>query len=430
MRITIVGTGYVGLVTGVCLAHVGHEVTCFDIDKTKIERIARGESPIFEPGLEDLMRAASAQGRFLATVDSARAFAEAQVIFIAVGTPSRADGSTDMQFVFSAVDMIADHASSSYVVIVNKSTVPIGSTETVAARMREKHEGEFDVVANPELLREGHAVEDFLHPARILIGSTSDRARQVMEDVYAPFDTLKLFIAPRSAELAKYAANVFLATKVSFINEMACFAEAFGADIHEVARAIGTDKRIGEDFLRAGLGWGGSCFPKDTRAMEAMARMGGFPASITSATMLVNKDAHARPIERLARVIGGISGKRIALLGLSFKKDTDDTRESPALEVAKSLSAQGARVFAYDPRAVLPSSFALNGFERVASLMEACESADAVFIATDWDEFKTINPVALSRHVHGRVMMDARNLLDASVMHAAGWVYLGVGRGA
>ncbi|MEI7512065.1 MAG: UDP-glucose/GDP-mannose dehydrogenase family protein [Candidatus Uhrbacteria bacterium] len=427
MKVAVIGTGYVGLVSGACLAEIGHDVTCVDVDPAKIERLLRGEMPIHEPGLAEVVSKNVQAGRLRFTTSYAEAIPGAQVISIGVGTPSAADGSADLQYVFAAAEEIAKYLST-YAVIVDKSTVPVGTSEQVAERIRTIFEGEFDVVSNPETLREGKAVSDFLKPDRIIIGATNEQAANVMRELYAPIPCPKLVMSPRSAELAKYAANAFLATKISFINEIAHLAEDLGADVHEVAEAIGADARIGPHFLRAGLGWGGSCFPKDVKAIRHVGHGAGHEMPVISAAMSMNERARSRPVERLDEALNGLSGKRIGLLGLAFKNDTDDTRDSAAIDLAKRFLAAGAQVFAYDPVAVILDLELLNTISRVSSIDEAISEADAIVIATEWDEFRALDIEKTKKLMQGNVIFDGRNLLDPKAVRAAGFTYLSVGR--
>lgn len=427
MNVAIIGTGYVGLVSGACLAELGHHVSCVDVDPAKIEKLRQGVMPIFEPGLEELVKRNVANGRLKFTTDYTQAVPEAEFVSIAVGTPSAEDGSADMQYVYAAAEMIGKHLKR-YTVVADKSTVPVGTSERVAEIIRGQFTGEFDVISNPEILREGHAVSDFSHPTRIIIGSPSPRATEVTMRLYAFLDCPKIVMSPRSAELTKYAANAFLATKISFINEIAHLAEELGADVEEVAAGIGSDPRIGKDFLRAGLGWGGSCFPKDVRAIRHKAGTVGQEMPIVNAALEMNARAKDRVVSRIEKAIGGLSGKRIALLGLSFKNNTDDTRESAALELARRFHASGATVAAYDPEAVIhDSDFALY-ILRFATALEAATSADALVIATEWDEFRSLDLALIGKAMKGRLIMDARNLLKPEEARKNGLTYLSIGR--
>lgn len=427
MNVAVIGTGYVGLVSGACLAELGHHVTCVDVDPQKIEKLRQGVMPIFEPGLEETVKRNVANGRLTFTSDYASAVPNADFISIAVGTPSAADGSADLAYVYAAAEEIGKHIKK-YVVIADKSTVPVGTAEQVRERIAKHYSGEFDVISNPEILREGHAVSDFMNPTRIIIGSPSDRATQIAKELFAFLDCPKLVMSPRSAELTKYAANAFLATKISYINEIAHLAEKLGADIEEVAAGIGSDPRIGKDFLRAGLGWGGSCFPKDVRAIRKVGESLGHPMPIVSAACEMNERAKSRVVERVAEALGGLSGKKIGLLGLAFKNNTDDTRESAALELVRHFSDAGATVTAYDPEAYIYDESLAKRFTRVSSPLDVALDADAIVIATEWDEFRNLDLASFHKAMKGDLLMDARNLLKPAAVKAAGFRALSVGR--
>jgi UDPglucose 6-dehydrogenase len=427
MRVAIVGTGYVGLVSGACLADLGHTVVCIDTDEQKIQRLRQGVMPIFEPGLEEVVKRNADSGRLSFTTSFAEGLKDVEVISIAVGTPSSADGSVDMRFVESAAQMIGKHLTG-YAVVADKSTVPVGTSERVAAIIQGETAVEFDVVSNPEFLREGHAVFDFLNPSRVVIGSSSRRATDVMVHLYAYLDCPKVVMDPKSAELAKYASNAFLATKISFINEMSHVCEAVGADVDHVARAMGLDPRIGKDFLRAGLGWGGSCFPKDVLALQKLGEALKRPTPIVNAAIEMNRLARRRVTERLAQELGDLRGKRIAVLGLAFKGNTDDTRESASVEIIRQLIAEGAEVRVYDPVAKVNS--AMHGFDvpQLDSAYAAAEGASALVIATEWEEFRALDLKKLQEGMAQALLFDARNLLDPGLAQNAGFRYLRVGR--
>ncbi len=423
MRVAVVGTGYVGLVSGACLADLGHAVVCIDTDTAKVERLRNGEMPIFEPGLEELVMRNVRAGRLSFTSSFADAIPGAEVISIAVGTPSAADGTVDMRYVDAAAETIGRHLSG-YAVIANKSTVPVGTTERVTAVIAGQTSQPFDVVSNPEFLREGHAVYDFLQPARVVIGSASSRATDAMVHLYSYLDCPKLVMDPRSAELTKYASNAFLATKISFINEIAHVCEEVGADVELVARGMGSDPRIGKEFLRAGVGWGGSCFPKDVLALQQKGKEVGRTLQIVEAAIVANRMVRERIIDRLERTLDGLAGKRIALFGIAFKANTDDTRESPAVDFARILMERGAEVRAYDPVARLPEGLG----EQVAEPNDAIQDAHAILLATEWDAFRALDLEALKAKMHGDLLFDARNLLDADTVRNAGFRYLRVGK--
>lgn len=427
MNVAVIGTGYVGLVSGACLAELGHHVTCVDVDPQKIEKLRQGIMPIFEPGLEEMVKRNVANGRLKFTNEYTEAVPEADFISIAVGTPSAADGFADLTYVYAAAEEIGKHLKK-YVVVADKSTVPVGTAEQVRERVAKHYSGDFDVISNPEILREGHAVSDFMNPTRIIIGSPSVRASEVAKQLFAFLDCPKLVMSPRSAELTKYAANAFLATKISYINEIAHLAEKLGADIEEVAAGIGSDPRIGKDFLRAGLGWGGSCFPKDVRAIRKVGESLGHPMPIVSAACDMNERAKSRVVERVAEALGGLSGKKIGLLGLAFKNNTDDTRESAALELIRRFTDAGAIITAYDPEAHIYDEALAKRFTRAKSPTDAVQDVDAIVIATEWDEFRNLDLPALRKITKGDLLMDARNLLKPEVVRAAGFRSLSIGR--
>lgn len=429
MRVAVIGTGYVGLVSGACLADLGHTVVCVDVVPEKIEKLKNGIMPIFEPGLEELVERNVKAGRLAFSTSYNEAIPGAEVISMAIGTPSAADGSADMTAFFAAADMVA-RSLSGYAVIANKSTVPVGTAERVAELVRAVYRGEFDVISNPEFLREGHAVYDFLHPARVVIGSDSKRATDVMIHLYGYLDCPKITMDRRSAELTKYAANAFLATKISFINEIAHLADAVGADVEDVAKGIGSDPRIGKEFLRPGLGWGGSCFPKDVRAMLHLGDRHGHPLPVTRSAYDMNRLTRTRVIDRLERELTSLKGKLVALLGLAFKGNTDDTRESAAIDLLNALLERGATVRAYDPVARLAPSD-LNGHElhHASDPYAAAIGAHAVIVATDWEEFRALDLARLSSVMADKVLFDARNLMNPDSVRSSGFRYFGVGRG-
>jgi UDPglucose 6-dehydrogenase len=428
MNVAVIGTGYVGLVSGACLAELGHRVICVDVDPQKIEKLHQGIMPIYEPGLEEVVNRNVRLGRLSFTTDFSKAVPEASVISIAVGTPSAEDGSVDMSYVESAVRAIAPHVKDGSVV-ADKSTVPVGTAEQVEAWLRSLTSARVEVVSNPEFLREGFAVYDFLNPARVVIGSSSDHATDVMVHLYAYLDCPKLIMDRRSAELTKYAANAFLATKISFINEIAHLAEEVGADVEAVSKGIGSDPRIGKEFLRASLGWGGSCFPKDVRAIVHLADRYGHPMPIVRAAQVMNARARERVIERLERALGTLQGKRVGVLGIAFKQNTDDTRESPALDVIRSLRDRGAVVTAYDPIARLSDQDLVEGLlMHAADPYEAAKEAEAIVIATEWEEFRALDLDRLKAAMKGDLLMDARNLVRPDDAMQAGLKQMRVGK--
>jgi len=427
MRVSVIGTGYVGLVSGACLAELGHDVVCVDIVETKIEKLKQGIIPIFEPGLEEVVGRAVKANRLRFTTSFAEAIPGAEVIIMAIGTPSAADGSVDMSAFDSAVVSVARHVTAP-VVLADKSTVPVGTAERVEGIARAVTAIPVDVISNPEFLREGHAVFDFLNPSRVIIGSASPRATDVMIHLYGYLDCPKLVMDRRSAELTKYAANAFLATKISFINEIAHLAEDLGADIDNVARGIGSDPRIGKEFLRAGLGWGGSCFPKDVRAIMHLADKHAHPLPIVRAAYAMNRRSRERVIERVERALGSLSGKSVAILGLAFKGNTDDTRESASVDLINFLRSCGAHVAAHDPIARLMDGDADGALIHHDCPYEAATGAHAVVIATDWEQFRALDLARLASVMAGDLLVDARNIYRPSDVAAAGLRYLGVGK--
>ena len=428
MKITVLGTGYVGLVSGACLAELGHYVTCLDVQLDKIEKLNQGIMPIYESGLDELVHRNVKAGRLFFTSDYKQAIPGAELISIAVGTPSAADGSVDMQYVEAAALDISKYLTG-YTVIANKSTVPVGTAEKVEEIIRTNSEFTCDVVSNPEFLREGHAVFDFLKPARIVIGVASEKAAEVMLRVYEHVDCPKLVMDRRSAELTKYAANAFLATKISFINEISAIAEELGADITQVANGIGSDPRIGREFLHAGLGWGGSCFPKDVRAIRHLGNQLGVPLPIINAAFEMNKNVRQRIVDRMEKALGGLEGKNITILGLAFKGNTDDTRESAALDLIKYMKDKGANVRAHDPIAkAKPEDVNGHEIEHIDCPYEASRDADAVVVATEWEQFRTLDLEKLKQMARGDLLIDARNLYDPERARAIGWKHISIGR--
>lgn len=427
MRVTVVGTGYVGLVSGACLADLGHRVVCLDTDQAKIDKLKQGVMPIFEKGLEEIVRRNVQADRLFFSTDFSQGIPGAEIVLLAVGTPSAANGEVDMRFMDRAADMIGE-TMDGYLVVVDKSTVPVGTTERVASIIKQRTSLPFDVVSNPEFLREGQAVYDFLHPSRIILGSDSSRALEAMQRMYAHLDCPKLTMNPRSAELTKYAANAFLATKLSFINEVAQVCEAMDADVDAVAQGIGLDPRIGKQFLRAGLGWGGSCFPKDVLALSKLGESVLLSLPVVNAAITTNRTGRFRIVDRLTRVLGDLSGKTVTVLGLAFKDDTDDTRESPAVDIVRELGRRGATVRAYDPVARVTSEQV--GFELVqaTNAYEAARGAMATILATEWDEFRALDLPRLKTAMAGDLLMDARNLLNVSEVLAQGFKYMRIGR--
>lgn len=431
MNICVVGSGYVGLVTGACLAEFGNRVTCVDKDAAKIERLRAGEIPIYEPGLDAVIQRNTKDDRLHFTTDLARGIRDALVIFIAVGTPQDADGRADLTYVREVASSVAAHLNS-YKVVVTKSTVPAGTgsmiREIIEQERKEDHP--FSVASNPEFLREGSAIEDFMRPNRVVLGAEDDMALAILKDLYRPLyliETPMVSTDVITAELIKYASNAFLATKISFINEMADLCEKLGADVHVVARGMGLDRRIGPKFLHAGPGYGGSCFPKDTRAILQVARDRGVDLRIVEAVIGVNSSRVPKMMEKIRLAAGGeLRGKTVGLLGLTFKPNTDDLRESPAMAVLEGLSQAGARVQAYDPTG-RPDSIPTN-----VSLVEdeyaAAASADLLVLATEWNQFRGLDLERLKRSMASPVLVDLRNVYQPKDMKAKGFRYVGVGR--
>jgi UDPglucose 6-dehydrogenase len=432
MRIAVVGTGYVGLVTGTCLAEAGHEVSCLDVDARKIETLRGGGIPIYEPGLEELVRRNVRELRLSFTTSYPEAVAGAEVVFIAVGTPPGEDGDADLSHVLAAAAEIG-RALTGYAIVVNKSTVPVGSAERVAEVLRREAAHPFDVVSNPEFLKEGAAVDDFMRPDRVVVGVASERARAVMQELYAPFVRAEqpvLFMDLRSAELTKYAANAMLATRISFMNEMATLCEKLGADVDQVRRGIGSDRRIGHPFLFPGVGFGGSCFPKDVRAVRTMARQLGLDFDLLRAVERVNERQRRWLVEKAAKHFGSLAGRTFGVWGLAFKPKTDDMREAPSVTVVEGLLAAGAAVRAHDPvaREVAARVFAGRGVRLVDEPYAAAEGADALLLVTEWNEFRQPDWSRLARIMKTPVVLDGRNVWDEHKARAAGFTYYGVGR--
>ena len=433
MQIAMIGSGYVGLVSGACFSEFGHDVVCVDKDGDKIARLRDGEVPIYEPGLDQLIERNVAEERLSFATDLAEAVGGAEAVFIAVGTPSRrGDGHADLVFVYEAAREIG-RALDGYAVIVTKSTVPVGTSREVSKIVREAQpDADFDVASNPEFLREGSAIGDFMRPDRVVIGTGSERAREIMGQIYRPLyllETPVLFTEPETAELIKYAANAFLATKITFINEMADLCEKVGADVHDVARGIGLDGRIGRKFLHAGPGYGGSCFPKDTLALVRTAEQVGAPARIVETVVAVNAARKKRMAEKIIAHCGGsIAGKTIAVLGLTFKPNTDDMREAPSLDIVPALIGAGAAVRAYDPEGIEEAKKLLDGVTWCAGAYEAMEDADALVIVTEWNAFRALDLARIKELMKAPVMIDLRNIYDRREMAAAGFDYTCVGR--
>jgi len=433
MRIAMIGTGYVGLVSGACFSEFGIDVVCVDTDDGKISRLNNGEIPIYEPGLDQLVARNRDEGRLSFSTDLAAAVAGADAVFIAVGTPSRrGDGHADLGFVHQAARDIAA-ALDGYTVVVTKSTVPVGTGAEVARILREaRPDAEFDVASNPEFLREGSAINDFMRPDRVIIGVESERAREIMRQIYRPLfliETPIIFTSPATAELTKYAANAFLATKVTFINEIASLCERVGADVHDVARGIGLDGRIGGKFLHPGPGFGGSCFPKDTLALTRIAEQAGSPIRLVETVVEVNEARKERMAEKVvAHCGGGVQGKTIAVLGLTYKPNTDDMREAPSLKIVPALQTAGATIRAYDPEGMREARKLLEGVAWCDNAYETLEGADALVIITEWNAFRALDLRRMKAAMKSPVMVDLRNIYNPAEMLAAGFRYASVGR--
>ncbi|MGZ4208447.1 MAG: UDP-glucose dehydrogenase family protein [Actinomycetota bacterium] len=428
MRIAIVGTGYVGLVTGACFADLGHEVACVDVDPDKVGKLRSGQIPFHEPGLEDVVARGLESGRLRFTTSLGDVMAGAQFAFICVQTPPADDGRADLTAVERVASDMAQHINT-YVVIVNKSTVPVGSRDFVERIIRGRLPAnvEFDVASNPEFLREGTAVFDFMHPDRVVIGTASERAAGLLTELYRPLGAPLIVTDPATAEMIKYASNTFLATKISFINAIANICDAVGADVKEVALGMGYDARIGFEFLKPGPGFGGSCLPKDSRALIRVADDHGYDFQLLRGVLDVNDEQHRIIVRKLERLLEGVEGKTVAVWGLAFKPNTDDTRDSPAFAVVDLLLEGGARIRGYDP--VVPEqAFTRTGIERAAGPLEAAEGADAVLLLTEWNEFRWINFDRLHEIMAHPVIVDARNLLDPHSLRQMGFTYEGVGR--
>ncbi len=433
MRIAMIGTGYVGLVSGACFSEFGVEVMCVDKDAAKIDALRGGRIPIFEPGLDQLVANNVKAGRLSFTTDLARAVPGADAVFIAVGTPSRrGDGHADLTYVYAAAEEIAASLDG-YAAIVTKSTVPVGTGHEVSRRIRAKRrDADFDVVSNPEFLREGAAINDFMRPDRVVIGADSERAREVMRAIYRPLyliETPIVFTSVETSELIKYAANAFLAMKVTFINEVADLCEKVGADVHDVARGIGLDGRIGRKFLHPGPGYGGSCFPKDTLALVSTARQYGAPVRLIETTIDINAQRKKRMADKIVEACGGeVRGKTVAVLGLTFKPNTDDMRDAASLEILPALQRAGAKIRAYDPEGMEEARQLLPGVTMCDSAYAAMEGADALTILTEWNEFRAVDFDRVKALLKTPIVVDLRNVYEPAAMTAAGFRYSSVGR--
>lgn len=434
MNVVMVGSGYVGLVSGSCFAEFGANVTCVDLDQGKIDRLNKGEVPIYEPGLDDLIASNRNAGRLSFTTDLPSAVKEADLVFIAVGTPSRrGDGHADLGYVYAAAKDIALNLEG-YTVIVDKSTVPVGTARQVERIIRENNpDADFDVASNPEFLREGAAIGDFMRPDRVVLGVENERAETLLRNLYRPLNLIEapiLVTGLESAELIKYASNAFLATKISFINEMSQLCEEVGADVHDIARGMGLDGRIGKKFLHAGPGYGGSCFPKDTLALVRIAQEYGVPSRIVESVIEVNASQKAMMVKKIRKALGGAeSGKAIAVLGLTFKPETDDMRDSPALSILPPLVDKGAKVAAHDPQGIDEAKGLLPaGIDYCDDIYQTIEGADAVVLITEWNAYRGLDLERVKSLMQGNVFVDLRNVYEPDLMEKAGFDYHGVGR--
>ena len=430
MNICVIGAGYVGLVTAACFADLSNAVTCLDIDEGKIEGLKRGKLPIYEPGLDEVVERNVKAGRLSFTTSYAEGIAQAEVVFIAVGTPSGVDGEADLRYVRSAAEAIAD-VMDHPLIIINKSTVPVGTGDSVANIIRKRRgEGiEFSVVSNPEFLREGSAVHDFMHPDRIVLGSEDRASVERVAHLYMPLRCTLMLTNLRTAEMIKYASNAFLATRISFINEIACICDELGADIKEVAFGMGCDRRIGHHFLEAGLGWGGSCFPKDVKALAHMADLHGTHPQLLRAVMDINQAQRRRVVRWLRGALGNLNEKTVGILGLAFKPNTDDIRDSSAIDIIRMLQHEGAEIKAHDPEAMPGAQRELSNVTFCRDAYEVAEGCDALILATEWEEFRYLNWPRIRSAMKDNILVDGRNYYDPETMAQEGFRYRPVGRG-
>lgn len=435
MKITVIGAGYVGLVTGTCFAEFGHHVSCVDNDPAKIEKLEKGIIPIYEPGLETLVSKSVKEGRLKFTTSLPEAVSDAQAIFLAVGTPSsrRGDGYADLTYVYEATKEIAPHLKG-YTIIVDKSTVPVGTARQVKRIISEINpNADFDVASNPEFLREGAAITDFMKPDRVVIGVETDRAEELLREIYKPLylqETPIVKTGIETAELTKYAANAFLATKISFINEISLLCDEIGADVVDLARGIGMDGRIGSKFLHPGPGYGGSCFPKDTLALMRIAQEHGQSLRLVEAAVEVNSAQKAKMVKKIRDILGGSeTGKTIAVLGLTFKPETDDMRDSPSITILPALLEKGATIKAHDPQGIDEARKLLpDGIEYVANSYEACQGADAVILMTEWNQYRALDLDKIASIMNQKIFIDLRNVYEPETLKEKGFKYVGVGR--
>ena len=432
MQIAVIGTGYVGLVSGACFAEFGIDVTCVDVDIQKVDNLNNGIIPIYEPGLDKIVEKNVAAGRLHFTTDIKAAVERSLVVFLAVGTPPQADGSPDMSYYRQAAKDVAESING-YKVLVTKSTVPVGTGAWLRKFVQENLtiETEFGVASNPEFLREGAAIQDFMRPDRVVVGSNEDRAIEVMKELYRPLyliETPVVLTSLEAAELIKYAANAFLATKITFINEIANLCDAIGCDVHDVAKGMGMDNRIGRKFLHPGPGYGGSCFPKDTRALTTVADAFGVETRIVDAVVEANERQRDAMIPKIEKLVGNLAGKRIGVLGLSFKPETDDMRESPATDIIKAMVARGASVKAYDPVAMSEARHYLPDIEYAMDEYDAIDGADALVIVTEWNQFRALDMAKVKTLLAEPKIADLRNIYEPNDMRELGFDYVGVGR--
>jgi len=434
MKIVIVGSGYVGLVSGTCFSEFGHFVTCVDKDEQKIENLKKGVIPIYERELENMVKKNVKTGRLSFTTDPGKALAEADAVFIAVGTPTsrRGDGYADLTYVYAVAKEIAPLIKK-YTVIVDKSTVPVGTAKEVKRIIQEVNpQADFDMASNPEFLREGAAIDDFMHPDRIVVGVESERAKEVLKEIYKPLyliETPIVFTDLQTAELIKYASNGFLAAKISFINEIANLCEAIGANVVDLAKGMGLDNRIGKKFLHAGPGYGGSCFPKDALALARIAQEHGSPIRVIETVIEVNAAQKARMVGKIRKALGGSeAGKTLAVLGLTFKPETDDMRDAPALTILPALMEKGAKIMATDPHGIEEAKKIMPEISYVADPYAAVEKADAVVLMTEWNEYRSLDLKKIKKLMKGNVFVDLRNVYEPEAMRQAGFAYVGVGR--
>jgi UDPglucose 6-dehydrogenase len=432
MKITVIGTGYVGLVTGTCFAETGNKVTCIDIDKAKVDKLSSGQITIYEPGLEKIFLRNTKEGRLVFTTNLEEVLEASEIIFLALPTPPGADGSADLKYVLGVADQLGK-LMTGYKVIVNKSTVPVGTADKVREAIAKNYKGEFDVVSNPEFLREGVAVEDFMKPDRVVIGTKSEQAKKVMTELYAPYvrqGNPLIFMDERSSELTKYAANSFLATKISFMNEIAQLCERMGADVDMVRRGIGSDDRIGKRFLFPGIGYGGSCFPKDVQALVKSSNEVNYDFEILKAVEKVNALQKLHLVNKInAYFNNDLQGKKIALWGLAFKPNTDDIRDAPAIDMINALTTAGATITAYDPEAMPNVKNKIGDKIKYATNQyEALAGADILVIATEWSEFRTPDFEIIVKELPSKVIFDGRNLFDVAKMKEMGYHYESIGR--